>query len=507
MMYFNHSGVTTEQMNQNMTKLATHMGHTWNLANVLAFNISANIAYTNHKVNGQPQRKHVLSVHYVINRKLPCPKTIFPDSFGGCDRVGRRLCNICSYWGKVDDTAVNCSKCRCYLLPLDQDMADLAIQSLKPETPQWDPSVPFDPTSQIGGTITLTQKLRFGQAVGILCLTNNASQSMILRNTKYQQNQIRSVVGVKLGTSPLLDGRMCENLRGIIGSIDPVLSDFFDTLGDFSHSALNKKTVGVQCQFSTDGLELNMTFRLYLPPGHLTFSGRPTGMNEGQQTWACDRGIMMAFLSADLSQSISSLRLLPYAGKAIPKPVKETKPAKAKAKALEDEAEPASPAHGAASGASFSTLVSPAVTAAAVEGTVDEFTTPAGLPSTSSCSASSATSCETSSSSSSKATPMELEGVSQVDTPLKDDEDSLAPAPAFQELRCSAGDNRMPGGYDVLDTSLSGLLKSMMVDGMKMNCQFPGFTREFLCSTAHYYSERTERFSKAHSSISGLMQV
>jgi hypothetical protein len=494
-------------MNQNMTKLATLMGQTWNFANVLAFNISASMAYTNHRVNGQPQHRHVLSVHYIINRKLPCPKTIFPDSFSGCDRVGRRLCNICSYWGKVDDSAVNCSKCRRYLLPLDQDMADLAIQALKPEMPQWDQSVPFDPTAQIGGTITLTQKLRYTQAVSILCLTSNATQSVILRNTKYQQNQIRAVVAVKLGPSPLLDGRMIETLRGIIGSADSVLSDFFDTLGDFSHSVLNKKTVGVQCLFSTDGLEINMTFRLYLPPGQLTFSGRSTGMNEGQQTWACDRGIMMAFLSADPSQSISSLRLLPYAGKAIPKPVKETKPAKAKAKAPTDKAGPVSPAHGTASAASFSALVSPAGAAAAVQSAVDDFATPAGLPSASSCCASSATSCETSSSSSSKASPMDLEGVSQEDTPLKDGEDTRVPAPVFQELRCSAGDNRVPGGYDVLDTSLSGLLKSMMVDGMKMNCQFPGFTREFFSSSVQYYSERAERFSKAHVSISGLMQV
>ena len=512
------------------------MGKTWTADNVLSFNVSANVAYSAHRVNGHVHGKHVLSIDYIIHRKLPCPETIFPDSFAGCSRVGRRLCNICFFWGKVNDISVKCTKCRCYLLPLDQDMADLAIKALKPESPQWDQSVPFDPTSQIGGTITVTQKLRFLQAVGVLSATNHATCSTTLRNPKNQQNQVRALVAVKLGATPLLDGNICDHIRGIIPSMDPVLSDFFDSLTDFARSVFNKKTVGVECHFTTDGLELAMTFRLYLPRGNIVISGRPSGMNEGSQTWACDRAIMAAFLSADSSTSLSSLRLLPYSGKPLPKPVTDanTSSVKAHAKAPKRKLGPKSPAlDPIPSGASFSALVSPAVTAAgaAVKSSVGgKYTTPAVSASSSSCSASSATSCETSSSSSSiscaKATPMELAGVSEVETPLEkeeeedyeenyeeeedddeDEEEEEGDGPVFQLLRCSSGDYRVPGGYDVHDTSLSGLLKSMMVDGMKMNVTFPGFTREFNSSSMCIYNDTSERYSKAHGSISGLMQV
>lgn len=512
------------------------MGLTWEDTNALEYELSLAAPLRG------AEDKLVVSVMIDITRKTPDTETIFPDTYTGCERTGRTLCNICKHWGRVDDDVSCCTNCMCYLLPEDKDLIDIAIANLVPENPQWDKYVPFDPTSQIGGTISATAKIIFERSARDkkhLNLTNDIIVDGPLRDVGNQRNQMRALIAVKLGACPILSTELCRFLRQIVeDTAEGVLLNFLKTLSDFSASDLNKKTIGVMCQFSTDGSELCMTFKLYLPakPSNLNCIGLP--MNRGEQIWACDRGIIAAFLSVDPTQSLHSLRLTPFDRKPVPETADIDTPSKvleANDDKHEDKVkmEQSSPAPAPIpSELSFSALVSPAVTvtAAGESKRGDNFTTPSDNTSSSSCSASSsATSCEDSlctgsstgfvpsttssttsgsgsgSSSSSKSTPMDVEDVSQADTLALEAEGE--DAPTFLALKSSANDDRKPGGYDVLDTSLAGLMRAMMVDAMKMSIEFLGYKNDYLFDTHPFYSYTAERYESAYSSISGLMRV
>ena len=513
------------------------------------------------KSKAQVVKRNVLKVHIIVRRKMPCPNTVFHKDKTQVPTVGRKLCLTCSNWGKLNDLKDVCSKCLHYLVPEGTIEADIAIAAMKCETPQWNQEVPFDPRSQIGGTITTTSTIAEAWQMSISHYRRDPSTTADIALCHI--NQIRAHFAVKLGHHPIMSEKVCATLRQLVTGREALIFDLLHKFSSTFESIGHRRNIGIAADLVLEEKRLTMTFKLYLLPNPTGLDLKPLKISDSDIStsgnWTAERAVIAHFLCADPTSSMAYLMsrthfMQPPAIPAIPATASATAISKAATEkdvgvkgegntekvdgsktlgvASEEEGKGAWSATPTATATSTSTstatplTVVTATTAASVSTAGSEtpplLATPKPTLSVSatttafSTAISHLTSSSTSTSTPSSTPPSSPCSMDSMDsTPpspcTKDALDSMSPVqdpwdPAlypYQLIKSSAKEVRLPNKYDQMDTTLSGLYRSMLVDGAAMLVKFHGINGDFPTNYSADYARR----QSAQSSIPGFMQV